>query len=230
MATPGWDPKIYGVYPIATQSVLYFDIDVICDINEAYKLELYVYDSRGEEVQYVWHSWRAGTHGKFSFTTGEERPITGLNPFTIFSYKVVYSYRDTGVIISTRSGQAATKIKEFDWDRAKTKGQEIYITANEWNRLLDTCALEVKYVGNGSLIPNYVIGANESSNPSKISAQAYNYIIDIFATYLGYTSGLDYVISWQTPISASLINALKTAINQTIRRYDYLERPAPDEI
>lgn len=228
MATPGWNPRIHEVRPIATQSSIYFNIEVICDINEAYKLELYVYDSSGNEIQYVWSSWKTNTHGVFGPYKSDT--LVGFAPFTVFSYKVVYSYRDTGTTISTQSGQAATKINEFDWDRAKVKGQEIYITANEWNRLLDTCALEIKYVGNGSLIPDYVIGATTSENPSKISAQAYNYIVDIFASRLGYTSGLDYVVSWQTPISATLINALKTAINQTIRQYDYGEQPEPDEI
>ena len=73
-------------------------------------------------------------------------------------------------------------------------------------------------------------GLSESDNPTKISAQVYNYIIDIFANRLGYTSGLEYVTSMKTPISATLINQLKTAINQTIRRYDYGEQPEPDEI
>ncbi|MBO5179918.1 MAG: hypothetical protein J6B87_06195 [Clostridia bacterium] len=228
MATPGWNPRIYSIDPVVTQSSVYFNIYVICDINEAYRIDFYVYDSNGNQIQSVWASWKANTHGKFGPYTSDT--LTGFSPFTVLSYKVVYSYRDTGTVIATSSGTTATKINEFDWDRAKVKGQEIYITANEWNRLLDTCALEIKYVGNGSLIPDYVIGASTSDNPSKISAQAYNYVVDIFASRLGYTSGLDYVVSWKTPISATLINALKTAINQTIRRYDYGEQPEPDEI
>ena len=75
-----------------------------------------------------------------------------------------------------------------------------------------------------------MVGAATSDDPSKISAQAYNYVVDIFASRLGYTKGLEYVVSWKTPISATLINALKTAINQTIRKYSYGEQPEPDEI
>ena len=228
MATPGWNPRIYSVNPVVTQSSVYFNVHVICSAGEAYKVSLYVYDSDGNQIQSVWASWKANTHGKFGPYTSDI--LTGFDPFTILSYKVVYSYRDTGKVIATSSGTVATKIKEFDWDKAKVKGQEVYITANEWNRLLDTCALEIKYVGNGSLIPDYVVGAATSDDPSKISAQAYNYVVDIFASRLGYTKGLEYVVSWKTPISATLINALKTAINQTIRKYSYGEQPEPDEI
>lgn len=227
MATAGVNPRIYSVSPVATDSSISFEIDVICDVD-AYKLEFFLYNQDGVMIQNVNASWRANVHGKIGpFVTDT---ISGFAPFTIFTYKVVYSMRDTGQTIDTESGKAATKIPEFEWDTKKVKGGDLYITANEWNRLLDTCALEINYVGNGSLIPEYVIGASESENPTIISAQVYNYVIDIFTSRLGYKSKLEYVESGKTPISAALINTLSTAINQIIRRYDYGERPAPVEI
>lgn len=228
MATAGWDPKIYDISPVTTQTSIYFDLYVICDINEAYKLELYLYDINGNQIQYVWASWKANTNGKFGPYTSDT--ITGLEPFTILSYKIIYSYRDSGTVIDTQTGQVATKIEEFNWDKNKITGEEIYITANEWNRLLDTCAKEVLYVGNGNLIPNYVKGASTSVNPDYISAEAYNYVLDILSYNLGYKSGLKYVTSGKTVISASLINLLKTTINKIINSYDYNEQPEPNPI
>jgi len=214
---------IHAVYPRVTQSTIYFDIETLCENNVAYKLELYLYDSSGKQIQYAWHSWKALTNGRF-FDYSDT--LTGFQPFTVFSYVVIFSYRDSGTVIDRASGPAATRIEEFQWQSNISTGAPIRITALEWNDLLDKCEEASRWVGSGSFGLSYVKGLTDSpDNPDYISAYAYNYILDIFANKLGYKAGLKRVLAGTTPITAQLINALETAINQVIRSYDYLERP-----
>ena len=76
--------------------------------------------------------------------------------------------------------------------------------------------------GNGSFIPIYVnIG-------DIITAEAYDYIVNIFAYDLGYNNKIQYVYR-NDPLTAKSINNLRDTINKIIDIREYNSQPIPVE-
>lgn len=76
--------------------------------------------------------------------------------------------------------------------------------------------------GNGTFSPIYV------NTGDIITANVYNYIVDIFAYSLGYNTGIHYVYKNQA-LKASYINALRDTINTLIDIREYNSQPIPVE-
>lgn len=137
--------SISSVQAICSANSITISADFYISDNSDYRVDMTLYTMNGEVVKtgyYSWNDW-SGAPGTRNFKL---IPDYSLSATTQYYYEVQLSRRDSGTVLDRRTGYAATKLAHFEWDAPKRQGEDVNITANEWNRLWDKCIAEVTYV------------------------------------------------------------------------------------